>query len=116
MITKLFQVRDRATNMSVMAVKLGDEESSYENHILAHAGYGLDPKERSEGNYVILVDLNGGRIAACGDPFSWEFISPGRTLREAHLYLLTHFDELQSGDVIDVEYINNETDTCKTFE
>ncbi len=37
-------------------------------------------------------------------------------MQVAHLYVDEHFDDLKDGDVIDVEYILNETDKPKISE
>ena len=39
-----------------------------------------------------------------------------RTMIVAHKFIKEHFDELETGDVIDVEYILGETDTQKMSE
>lgn len=113
MKTKLFEVRDEGTNISVMAIKLGGETNLAENGILAHAGYGVSPQKRLDSNYVILVKLNGSNIEVNHDPFKW----PGsRTMCYAHTYIQRNFDELTSGDVIDIQYLGGETKTPKTSD
>ena len=94
---KLFEVRDKATFMPVMGVRVSGDGDP----LLRRAGFGPDP-------LVILVPLEG----ACGhrwqyNPYDW----PGneRTIPEAHLYIQRHWDELPDGAVVDVEYILGET-------
>lgn len=113
MVTKLFEVRDEGTNISAIAIKLGGEKSLSENGILAHGGWGTDPIERYDNEYVILIPITGGVHVANHDPFNWD--GP-RTLREAHWYIKENFDELSSGDVVDVQYILGETTHLKTSE
>ena len=48
------------------------------------------------------------------DPFKWDTCS--RTIHEAHCYIYKHFNELSSGDVIDVEYILGESNIKKRSE
>ena len=92
MVTKLFEVRDEGTNISVIAIQLGNEKSPSENGILAHGGWGTNPLERHDNKYVILMPISGGVHMANHDPFNWD---GSRTLREAHWYIKEHFDELQ---------------------
>lgn len=113
MVTKLFEIRDEGTNISAIAIKLGGEKSPSENGILAHAGWGINPKDRIKNNYVILIPMDGGVTVANNDPFNWK--GP-RTLREAHWYIKEHFDELNSGDIVDIQCILGETSQPKTSE
>ncbi|KKL90716.1 hypothetical protein LCGC14_1901950, partial [marine sediment metagenome] len=39
-----------------------------------------------------------------------------RTVAEAHRYVAAHWDELKSGDVIDVEFVLDETTEKKVSE
>jgi hypothetical protein len=39
-----------------------------------------------------------------------------RTMRQAHLYITAHFDELSDGQVIDIEWILKETSKPKVSE
>jgi hypothetical protein len=50
---------------------------------------------------VVLWQLQGGRCTY--DPYGWPATS--RTMRLAHQHILDHFDDLESGAVVDVEYI-----------
>lgn len=113
MEVKLFEVRDRATFMPVMAVKLAtrDEREAY---LLGRAGYA---REAVEGTadvepYVILVTLVA--VEAEYDPFQWS--TRARTLPAAHQHIIAHWDELKSGDVVDVEYVLGETQAPKVSE
>lgn len=102
---KLFEVRDRATFIPVMAVKLtpyhSDGHRSVEQWLLQRAGYAL---EQMVGNpalepYVVLWRLEGG--PAEYDPHAWG----NRTMTVAHGHIIESWEKLQSGDVVDVEYI-----------
>ena len=108
---KLFEVRDRGTCIPVCALRWAGQTES-ERWLLDHAGYGRD--EKTQADYILVAPLVGqekGQITY--DAFHW---SVGRTLHEAHLYLMDHFDEMQSGDVVDVEFILSETTTPKISE
>ena len=108
MQNKLFEVRDRATFIPVMAVHIDGNCTDQEDWLLRRSGYG-----NGEGrDYVYLIDLQTGEGQY--DPYEWGYCP--RTLHEAHRYIIAHFDELQTGDVVDVEYILGESATKKTTE
>jgi hypothetical protein len=46
------------------------------------------------------------------DPFKWS----NRTMHTARRWLEEHFDEVQTGDVVDVQFILEETDKPKVSE
>ena len=117
MITKLFEVRDRATFLPVIATLARSEPNaaamfadtveslSAEAFLLRRAGYGGDP-------LVILTRLAAdGRPANC-DPYEWG----DRTMRVAHEYVQANWDQLRSGDVVDVEYVLGERPAPKASE
>lgn len=107
MITKTFEVRDASTFMPVLAVKLspGCEADRY---LLARAGY------QSPSEYVWLAKIDGGDGRSTSDPYEW----PGgaRTLRVAHEYIVKNWDLLESGQVIDVEFVLGERFSPKRSE
>ncbi len=111
MITKTIEVRDSGTFIPMLAVKLqpGNDADRY---LLARAGFGRTPE--SQGEYVMLVGLDGGKDGAACDPYDW----PGgaRTRAVAHQWLIAHFDEVESGSVVDVEFILGETAAAKISE
>lgn len=111
MITKLFEVRDIATYIPVMASKM-DPSNEAERYLIARAGYGTVPSEQNE--YIMLVPIDGGCSRATTDPYNYP--TGIRTLREAHKYIKEHFDELENGAVIDIEYIMGETNKPKKSE
>lgn len=92
---KLFEIRDEGTFIPALATAVSrDKDKDPHSHwLLGRAGYG---KKRA----VILTKLCGSETAS--DPYDW---TNTRTMRFAHDYILTHWDELNSGDVIDVMYI-----------
>lgn len=103
MESKVLEIRDRATYIPVIATKMSPE-NDIENYYLRHSGYAFDPA------LILVTTLNHPQSSY--DPFKWSG-GGGRTLFEAHLYIQDHFDELKTGDVIDVEYILKETETPK---
>jgi hypothetical protein len=111
MISKTFEIRDSATFIPVLAVKLSPscEEDRF---LLGRAGYGIQPEQ--QGGYILLCKLDGGEGFCTCDPYAW----PGgaRTFKVAHDYLIRHFDELGSGAVVDVEFILGITKEPKKSE
>lgn len=109
MIAKTFEIRDRATFIPLLAVKLApaDERDRY---LLARAGFGISPQAQAE--YVVLHPLCTDR--ASSDPFK---LGGGpRTYPHAGLYIIEHFDELPNGAVVDVEHILGESVAPKLSE
>lgn len=103
---KTFEIRDRATFIPVIAVKMVGltEEDIY---LLRRAGFGI----RGSHPFVVLMRFHSDE--AHYDPFAWP---NRRTLTTAHQYITENFDSLQSGDVIDVQYILGETNDPKASE
>jgi hypothetical protein len=111
MITKLFEIRDRMTFIPVLAVRLLPHLEA-DRFLLARAGYGLTYAEQNQ--YVLLCQINGGGGSAFADPNRWP--NGSRTYVVAHAYIIENFDLLQSGAVIDVEFILRETTEPKQSE
>lgn len=109
MICKTFEVRDSATFMPVMAVRLVPVTEA-DRYLLSRAGFGASPE--SQKSYVILMKIDGGSGEAHSDLYDWNTT----TMQEAHSYIAKHFDELESGAVIDVEFILGTRPTPKESE
>lgn len=123
MDVKLFEIRDRATFIPVMAIAL-IERNAAENYLLRRAGYAaeqianaadpVDGRVFEDGceRYVILCKLDG--VEAQYDVFEW----PGksRTMPAAHQHIIEKWSTLTSGDVIDVQVILGETTEPKVSE
>jgi hypothetical protein len=107
METKLFEVRDRATLIPVIAIRLGGDNES-ERYLLARVGYGRTSEEQQD--YILYAGLEYFDMQS--DPYK----QTNRTRHESHKYIHEHWDELSSGDVIDVEFILGETDVKKESE
>jgi hypothetical protein len=96
---KLIEVRDRATCMPVLAIKLQPEDSRQE-WLLARAGFGSDP-------YVVYIPL----VSAPWDPFE----HGDRTRVTSHRHLVENWDSIVDGAVVDVSHILGETSQpCKS--
>jgi len=100
---KLFEVRDQGTFMPVMALKM-HAESAPESWLMARAGYGHDPM--SHLDYVLFAPIDGSVIGEIN--YNWSKWAT-HTRLQAHRFIEEHWDELKSGDVIDIEYIMGKT-------
>jgi hypothetical protein len=106
MEVKLFEVRDRGTFLPVMVTKFRANTEA-EAFILHRAG-GLGSPEAFSTFFLELNSLENGSA----DPY----IHPSDTRKIAHQYIEQHWDQLSTGDVIDVEYITGQTDATKVSE
>lgn len=102
---KMFEVRDRATYIPTMAIKFDGDTTDAEEYMLHRAGYGT----RNDRDYVYLINLETGK--GTYDPFKWD----GRMI-DAHLHIKDNFDNMGSGDVVDIEFIKGESRTKKVSE
>jgi len=102
-MTKYLELRDRGTFIPVMVTK-PEPANAAERYLLGRAGY------RPPENYVLFTELSG--LQTHHDPHKWA----GRTFFAAHRWLVDHFDEVENGAVIDVEFILGETSVPKTSE
>src|SRR6266542_5222131 len=113
MITKVLEIRDRNTFIPVLAVDMNPvfkdrhtlDISNAQRYLLRRAGYACDGKP-----IILLTRLEGGRSTY--DPFDWGDLS----WKVAHNYIRKHWSNLADGDVIDVEFILNESDAPKVSE
>lgn len=108
METKTFEVRDRGTFMPILAVRIapGDERERW--LLCDRAGFSPD------GSTIMLLPLDGGSCRAECDPCEWPPMS--RTLPAAHRWITNHWNALENGSVIDVEYILDEKPSPKVTE
>ena len=103
MITKLFEVRDRATFLPVMATQVRFQNEG-QTFLLNRCGF------MSEC-HIILTRLRG-ESPSSADAYFWN----DRTMQTAHDYIQKNFNTLNDGDVIDVEFILGETKQPKISE
>lgn len=135
MEVKLFEVRDEGTFIPVMATNMNppslDEIGKWtisslkicyrERYLLHHAGFadGRPPHAYPPGECdITLQSLHKG--PSTYNAFDWARGEDGchksRTMFEAHKYIIEHWSELTSGDVIDVQFIIGETNKPKVSE
>lgn len=105
MQTKLVEIRDTATFIPALAIRI-DEDGSDATYLLRRAGY------RGAGAAVLLVKLTSGEARA--DPYDWG--GDTRTMLTAHDHLVKHWDEVEPGGVVDVGYVMGLRDTPKVSE
>jgi len=119
--TKLFEIRDSATFIPVMATKMRVDVSDNidpkneieslvsETYLLVRAGFAQDRRFRT---LVQLTGINGGYGNSNCTPMDWGTT----TMQVAHKYIEDHFDVLESGAVVDVEFILGKTEVPKTSD
>lgn len=100
MEAKIVEIRDRMTLIPAIAICINGGD----HKLLKMAGYGAR-------NYIALFPLNCNR-GVNYDPFSWG----DRTLTVAHQHIQQEWENLNSGDVIDVQHILGETDEKVTSD
>jgi hypothetical protein len=99
MTTKLFEIRDKATCVPALAIKVSSEDG----WLMERAGF------NSPMIYLIMLATEKCRY----DPYNWD---NARTMGNAHKYIEEHFDELDNEAVIDVQFILGETKTPKVSD
>lgn len=112
MTTKLLEIRDSATTISALAIKLNGDKTEAERWLLGRAGFGTNPDDQAE--YVLLLNLTGSSGHWSCDPYEWG--TRARTMPVAQRFINDHFEELESGAVVDVEFILGERMIPKTTD
>ncbi len=110
MQVKLFEIRDRMTFIPVMAIRSSSRDEA-ERFLMSSAGYGLT--EADHASYYFVIKLPDGEATCRIDPHGW---GNSRTMYSAHIYIQTNWEQLESGDVIDIEFALGETTTKKQSE
>lgn len=90
---KTIEIRDRMTFIPAVAVRI---TGSREDRLMWRAGY-------DDRGQVALIYLTKGTMHL--EPFGWR----DRTMFTAHKYLIENWDRIQNGEVVDVEFILEET-------
>jgi|SRR6266576_688249 len=103
MKAKAFELRDSATFIPAVAIKL-EPENEAERYLMRRAGYSLHEP------FVLLGKLDGGNFIYD------EYDDPTSTRRTALPYIREHFDELEPGQVICTEFIRGERAEPKKSE
>lgn len=120
MNTKLLEIRDCGTCILALAIQMmALPASTTEKQVTPdsieywflhyRSGYPED------GSSIMLMCLADGR--ATNDPYAWGSLGMGaRTMPNAHNWIIEHWNELQDGDVVDVQFIRGETTVAKKSE
>lgn len=105
---KVVEIRDRATLIPALAIKMRASDA-HELFLFMHAGYPICSEP-----CVLLISIEAPcHSARCSD--EWGERS-ARTMTTAHKWIQNHFDEIKSGQVIDVEFILKEKEKpCLSF-
>jgi len=109
MLTKTFEIRDKGTLIPVIAVRL-DPGNEADRFLLSRAGYSSEPAVQR--TFILLCEIHGGQGKCTSDVHEWR----DRTLTVAHHYITDNWDGLESGSVVDVQFILNETSSPKLSE
>lgn len=104
--TKILEIRDSGTYIAALCVDMNSGGDPSVHYHLRRYGY---PDDGEPNILVTRVDGNG---PASNDPYSWG----GRTWPVAHDYIIRHWPALETGDVVDVEFILGETAAPKDTE
>lgn len=102
---KFFEIRDEATCIPVMAVKMVANNMG-EDWLLRRGGFNL------AGGFMPVQLTWLIRGESHFDPFRWGNTGV-RTIKTAHQYITDNFDQLVTGAVIDVQFILGETSKPK---
>jgi hypothetical protein len=106
MEVKCLEVRDSGTFIPVICIRpVADNEG--QRYLLKRDGYCADINE----SCIIMISEQCHGVEY--DPLNW---SGARTYKIAHDYICNYWDELEDGDVIDVEFILGITSTKKISE
>ncbi len=109
MLAKTFEIRDAGTFMPMLAVRLTSDGNEKDRYLLRRVGL-----DHPASYKIAFFNLNSGEGHL--DLFDWPGAPMVGTLPIAHGYIEKHFDELESGAVIDVEFILGETKVIKISE
>lgn len=98
METKLFEIRDSATFIPALGIRIEGNDG----YLARRAGFGRP--------CIYLIHMTGERCSY--DRYNWN----NRTMSVAHQYIEENWETLNSGDVVDVQFILKETTEPKQSE
>ena len=101
METKILEIRDEATFISVLAIRMAWGTDQVRRYYFRRCGYPPD------GSSIVVMRLSDCK--STNDPYDWPSLTgDNRTMVVAHEHILTNWDSLKDGDVIDVRVIIGE--------
>jgi len=101
--SKLIEVRDHATFIPALAVRIGDEAREEDQFIRRRAGWSVGT--------IVLTNLSTMETHAALTEWSNH-----RTMPTIHKYLQNNWYDVVSGQVLDVAFIKGEADYIKLSE
>lgn len=115
MICKAIEIRDKMTFIPAIAIRLSvpeelNPEDLGEAYLLRRCGF----IRNDTAVLLVRMTASGEAGAASYDRFDWPGSS--RTMTEAHKWIRERWDEIKSGDVVDVQFILGETTIPKQSE
>jgi len=99
---KVLEILDRATYIPVIATECYSDNPIEQRHF-RRTGFGAGQK------LIMVTRIPDGKSHYAS--YRWD--NGSRTMQVAHEYIEKHFEVLQPGDIVDVEYILGETKTKK---
>lgn len=110
MLVKAIEIRDEGTFIAALAVDMNPANDE-QRYLLRRCGYPCDGRPN-----IILTRLDGDETGrddrATNDPYA----RGGRTWPIAHHWIIEHWDELEDGSVVDVQFILGERPQRKLSE
>ena len=106
---KTFEIRDSGTFIPVIAVLLQSGMEDKDAYLLGRAGL------NRRGSYTVFI-LKMNNDKGTMDSNKWDGAPFVRTMPVAHKYIEDNWHKLESGQVIDVEYIQGERSAPKLSE
>lgn len=125
MKAKALELRDEGTFIPILCVDMNPpqypvasmdprdkeedrESTAAQRYLLRRVGYACDGRPN-----IIMTRLSGDGQAT-NDPYGWK--GNTRTFPVAHNWIIEHWNELNDGDVVDVQFILGETSAPKKSE
>lgn len=110
MTPKFFEIRDIGTFIPILAIDL-ETDVPAERYLLNRSGYYASSRADGFQPTILLIKLSNGQLS--NHPADW---GDTRTMPTAHSYIADNFYTLESGAVIDVEFILKEKEVPKQSE
>ena len=104
---KCLEIRDHGTFLPVICIRPVPENDA-QRYLLRRDGYRGDATERC----IIMIDAQCRGVSY--DPYDWR--GGSRTHMVAHAHIERHWSDLCDGDVVDVQFILEETTEPKLSE
>ena len=97
---KVIEIRDEGTCIPAIAIRMVSLDT-ITRHYLKRSGY---PDGHDRPASIMLMRIHDGK--ATNDPYEWpDLTGDRRTMPTAHKWIIENWDELEHGQVVDVEFI-----------